>query len=104
MLLLWLVASIFFIVLYELNATFIVPYIRGWFGMKTSISTPANYAYDFFILFSQINMEGCVAASIKLGKLWYIKQQEIDLLKQEKEKIKPMKKKAQFNLLFLLIF
>ena len=27
-----------------------------------------------------------MAASIKLGKLWYVKQQEIDFLKQEKEK------------------
>ncbi|HYJ63799.1 MAG TPA: histidine kinase [Parafilimonas sp.] len=89
MLFLWLIASIAFIVLYELNATFLVPFIREWFGMKTSISMPANYTYDFFILFSQINMEGCVAASIKLGKLWYVKQQEIDLLKKEKEKIKP---------------
>src|SRR5947199_1548042 len=60
MLLLWLLASIIFIVLYEINAMYIVPYIREGFGMKSSISTPANYAYDFFILFSQINMEGCV--------------------------------------------
>ena len=89
MLFLWLSASIIFIVLYELNATFIVPHIRGWFGMKVTMSTPRMYSYDFFILFSQINMEGCVAASIKLGKLWYIKQQEVDLIKQEKQKMDP---------------
>src|SRR5436853_1225870 len=90
MLLLWLFASITFIVLYELNATLIAPYIRGWYGMKVNMTTPrsfVNYVYDFFVLFSQINMEGCVAASIKLGKLWYIKQQEIDLLKYEKNKL-----------------
>ena len=80
---------------------YIVPYIRGWFGMKTSISSPANYAYDFFILFSQINMEGCVAASIKLGKLWFIKQQEIDLIEQEKQKIKSDEEKGLISLLFL---
>jgi LytS/YehU family sensor histidine kinase len=101
MLLLWLFASILFIILYELNATFIVPYIRDWFGMKTSISSPANYTYDFFILFSQINMEGCMAASIKLGKLWYIKQQEIDLLKQEKQKIKPHEEQGLIQPAFL---
>lgn len=89
MLVLWLVASFAFIVLYELNATFIVPYIRDWFDMKMQASSPKNYTYIFFILFSQINMEGCVAASIKLGKLWYIKQQEVDLIKQEKQKIDP---------------
>lgn len=94
MLFLWLLGSIVFIVLYELNATFIVPYIREWFGMKTSMSSPNRYIYDFFILFSQINMEGCMAASIKLGKLWYIKQQEIDLIEQEKQKLKPHEEKA----------
>ena len=35
MLFLWLGGSILFIVFYELNATFIVPYIREAFGMKT---------------------------------------------------------------------
>src|ERR1700750_3393879 len=47
MLVLWVLASIAFIVLYELNARFIVPYIREWFDMRTSISTPSNYSYDF---------------------------------------------------------
>jgi len=101
MLFLWLLASIVFIVLYELNAAFLVPYIREGFGMKTTMSSPANYAYDFFILFSQINMEGCVAASIKLGKLWYVKQQEIDLINQEKQKIKPHEDRGLIQPAFL---
>jgi LytS/YehU family sensor histidine kinase len=69
--------------------------------MKTSISSPANYSYDFFILFSQINMEGCVAASIKLGKLWFIKQQEIDLIEQEKQKFRPHEEKGLIQPAFL---
>ncbi|MEP6683141.1 MAG: histidine kinase [Parafilimonas sp.] len=101
MLFLWLTASFAFIALYELNATFIAPFIRDWFGMKTSMSTPPNYTYDFFILFSQINMEGCMTASIKLGKLWYIKQQEIDLIKQEKQKINPSEQKGLIKPAFL---
>jgi two-component system, LytTR family, sensor kinase len=101
MLFLWLTASFAFIALYELNATFIAPFIRNWFGMKTSMSMPINYTYDFFILFSQINMEGCIAASIKLGKLWYIKQQEIDLLKQEKQKTDPSEQKGLIEPAFL---
>jgi sensor histidine kinase YesM len=101
MLFIWLAASIIFIIFYELNATFLVPYIREGFGMKSSISSPANYAYDFFILFSQINMEGCVATSIKLGKLRYVKQQEIDLLKNEKEKIKPHEEQGLIQPAFL---
>jgi LytS/YehU family sensor histidine kinase len=89
MLLLWLSASILFIFLYEVNSMTIVPYIREWFGTSTGIPATHNYYWDFFTLFSQINMEGCVAASIKLGKLWYVKQQEIDILKHEKEKTLP---------------
>lgn len=88
MLILWLLASFAFIVFYELNSIFISPYIESVFGMSQPTPIKPNYAYDFFILFSQINMEGCVAASIKLGKLWYIKQQEINLITQEKENIK----------------
>ncbi|MEP6466017.1 MAG: histidine kinase [Parafilimonas sp.] len=100
MLLLWLFASIIFIALYEVNATMVSPYIRAWFGMTTSLGK-INYAYDFFVLFSQINMEGCVAASIKLGKLWYIKQQEIDLLKQEKQKVNTGEEKGLIEPAFL---
>lgn len=87
MLLLWLLGSLLFIFLYYLNARFIVPYIRALFDMKMSGSYYMSPS-TFFLLFSQINMEGCVAASIKLGKLWYVKQQELDLLEQEKQKIK----------------
>src|SRR6478735_7323382 len=89
MLFLWLIASLGFIFLYFLNARFIVPYIRELFDMKMGTTAYFITASNFFFLFSQINMEGCVAASIKLGKLWYIKQQEIDLLEQEKQKINP---------------
>jgi LytS/YehU family sensor histidine kinase len=46
-------------------------------------------------------MEGCVAASIKLGKLWYIKQQEIDLIKQEKQKLNPNEEKGLIQPAFL---
>jgi sensor histidine kinase YesM len=101
MLFLWLFGSVAFIVLYELNATFLVSYIRESFGLKTSISTPASYVWDFFVLFSQINMEGCLAASIKLGKLWYVKQQEIDLLKEEQQKIRPHDEQGLIHPVFL---
>jgi len=46
-------------------------------------------------------MEGCVAASIKLGKLWYIKQQEVDLINQEREKLKPHEEKGLIQPAFL---
>ncbi len=103
MLLLWLLASIIFIFLFELNSSFVVPFIRGWFvGKETVHVDDPNYAYDFFVLFSQINMEGCVASSIKLGKLWYVKQQEIDLIKQEKLKIIASEEKGELQPAFLI--
>jgi len=46
-------------------------------------------------------MEGCIAASIKLGKLWYIKQQEIDLIKEEKQKLIPSKENGSIQPAFL---
>ncbi len=88
MLMLWLLASIMFVIMFELNLRFVSSAIRQAFGLSFMASR-INYAWDFFTLFSQINMEGCLAASIKLGKLWYIKQEEINLLKQEKDKIQP---------------
>lgn len=100
MLLLWLLASILFMIGYEANASLIVPHIRGWFDLPKPMKDP-NYVFEFFSLFSQINMEGCIAASIKLGKLWYIKQQEIDLLKHEKEKIQPHEEKGLMHPAFL---
>ena len=100
MLLLWLLASIVFMVAFEANAAYIVPAIRGWYGLPKPMQHP-NYIEVFFSLFSQINMEGCIAASIKLGKLWYIKQQEIDLMKQEKEKIQPHEQKGLMHPAFL---
>lgn len=100
MLSLWLFASIVFIVAFDLNGTYIVPYIRGWFDFPKP--PPMMHSLSgFFNLFSQINMEGCVAASIKLGKMWYVKQQEIDLLKNEKEKINPHKDEGLMQPAFL---
>lgn len=93
MLFLWLSASLAFIFFYALNAKFVVPYIRALFDMKVEESSYFISPWNFFFLFSQINMEGCVAASIKLGKLWYVKQQEIDLIEQEKQKINPTEEK-----------
>ena len=90
MLLLWLLASFVWMAGFEADALYLVPFINDWFHFPMPIhpkSFPA-LVYELFNLFSQLNMEGCVAASIKLGKLWYVKQQEIDLLKQENEKAK----------------
>jgi len=100
MLLLWLLASFVFMAGYEMNATYIVPHIRDWFYMPRPHGK-IKWFMEYFSLFSQINMEGCIAASIKLGKLWYVKQQEIDLLKQEREKIHPNVDEGKIHPAFL---
>ncbi len=100
MMLLWLVASIIFIILFELNSNFIAPHIQAAFGLPV-MPQSTNYVWIFFQLFSQINMEGCTATSIKLGKLWYIKQQEVDLLKNEKEKVIPHQEQGLIQPAFL---
>jgi LytS/YehU family sensor histidine kinase len=43
--------------------------------------------FTFFFIFTQINMEASLAAAIKLGKMWYIKQQELNIIKGEKQKL-----------------
>lgn len=90
MLLLWLLTSFAWMAAFEANTHYIVPYIREWFGfpMPMHKRSFAALVYELFNLFSQLNMEGCVAASIRLGKLWYIKEQEVELLRQENEKAK----------------
>lgn len=100
MLLLWLLASVVFIVLFLLNSRFVSPSIQAAFGFP-KFPQSSNYTWLFFYLFSQINMEGCIATSIKLGKLWYIKQQEIDLLKNEKAKVKPHEEQGLIQPAFL---
>ena len=90
MLLLWLLASFVWMAGFEADSYYIVPHINNWFGfpMPKHPKSFASIVYEMFNLFSQLNMEGCVAASIKLGKLWYVKEQEVELLRQENEKAK----------------
>lgn len=47
-------------------------------------------------------MEGCLAAAIKLGKLWFIKQQELDLMKSEKQNIEPKFAEGVIQPVFLI--
>jgi LytS/YehU family sensor histidine kinase len=47
-------------------------------------------------------MEGGLAAAIKLGKMWFIKQQELDLIKKEKQKIEPQLQEGKMQPVFLI--
>jgi LytS/YehU family sensor histidine kinase len=49
------------------------------------MNSPLIWAFfNFFLVF---NMEGCTAAAIKLGKMWYIKKSENDVLTYQKEQM-----------------
>lgn len=101
MVILWIVASFAFIVFFELYFYYVVPFIRELNGLPAPMPRK-NMLGNFFSLFSQINMEGCLAAAIKLGKLWYIKQQELILLKEEKAKNEATVEKGSIQPFFLV--
>ena len=100
MVLMWLLFTIIFIAVFVVYMEQIIPYIRGWFGLPKP-GKPSNYFWLFLALFSQINMEGCMAAAIKLGKLAFIKQQEVDLLRNEKNKLPAQMDKTEMQSVFL---
>lgn len=99
MVLIWLGLSVLFIFLFELFQLNVVPLFRNLYGMPQT-HRPKSYTWVFFNLFAQINMEGCMAAAIRLGKLWHIKQQELDLIKTEKKKIEPFIEEGQVQPVF----
>ncbi|HEY4206980.1 MAG TPA: histidine kinase, partial [Puia sp.] len=89
MLLLWLLFSMVFIVTFRWYNHHIVPHIRTAFGMPPPVFSK-NVTWIILNLFYQVNMEGGLAAAIKLGKMWAIKEKELDLIKKEKQHIEPI--------------
>ncbi|MEO6355502.1 MAG: histidine kinase, partial [Ferruginibacter sp.] len=82
MVLLWILFSCLFVVVFILYSKNLLPQIRQFYGMpKPGMSS--NYVWVFFNLFSQINMEFGLAAAIKLGKMWFIKSEELLLVQQK---------------------
>jgi hypothetical protein len=89
MVLLWIVFSVLHIACFQFYSDHIIPLIRSAYHLPYSVHSK-SFLWTFFFTFSQINMEASLAAAIKLGKMWYIKQQELDILKSEKQKIEPI--------------
>jgi sensor histidine kinase YesM len=98
---LWLLFSLLFVVLFRLHTQYIAPLIYSAYGMPSRMHS-VSFIWDFFNLFSQLNMEGCMAASIKLGKMWYIKQQELNLIKSEKLKSETTVQNGKMQPFFLV--
>ncbi|MFI5154977.1 MAG: histidine kinase [Chitinophagales bacterium] len=98
----WLLFSLLVFFGYRLYGIYVIPEIRSAFGMPYSKSHSRSFLWEFMYLFSQINLEGCMTAAIKLGKMWYIKQQELDLLKKEKLKIEPQMQNGKMQPVFLI--
>ncbi|MEP7143305.1 MAG: histidine kinase [Ferruginibacter sp.] len=86
MVILWLIfAVIGFFIARGFNV-YILPHINDYYGIKRpKMDVPLVWAFfSFFLVF---NMEGCTAAAIKLGKMWYIKKSENDVLTYQKEQM-----------------
>jgi LytS/YehU family sensor histidine kinase len=101
MILLWLLFSILFIVAFRAYNHHVIPYIRRGFGLPAPVFSK-NVYWSFLNLFYQVNMEGGLAAAIKLGKMWFIKQQELELIKKEKQKIEPQLMEGKILPVFLI--
>ena len=101
MILLWMLFSILFILVFRGYNHLVVPYIRAAFGLPPPVFSK-NVPWVFLNLFYQINMEGGLAAAIKLGKMWAIKQQELELLKKEKQHIEPTLQAGALQPVFLI--
>jgi two-component system, LytTR family, sensor kinase len=101
MMLLWILFSLLFVGSFYSYTQYIVPIIRQLYGMPPP--RPARNLYWLFLdLFYQVNLEGCLAVSIKLGKMWVIKQEELDLIKSEKQRMEPHLQEGEMQPVFLL--
>ncbi len=101
LILLWMSFTVAFIILFRGYNHQVVPYIREAFNLPPPVFSK-NIPWVFLNLFYQINMEGGLAAAIKLGKNWAIKQQELDLLKNEKQHIEPTLQAGAMQPVFLI--
>ncbi|MES2891832.1 MAG: histidine kinase [Bacteroidota bacterium] len=86
MVLLWLVFAILGFIVYHAYNMFVAPHIYSYYGLAP-MGKSGHIISAFFFFFLTFNMEGCMAAAIKLGKMWYIKKQENDVLTYQKEKM-----------------
>lgn len=101
MILLWLLFSVLFIMAFRAYNHLAVPHIHQGFGLPGPVFSK-NVYWSFLNLFYQINMEGGLAAAIKLGKMWFVKQQEVDLIKKEKQTIEPQLQEGKMHPVFLI--
>jgi hypothetical protein len=97
----WILFCVVYVVAFRAFDHQVVPAIRAMFGMPPPVFSK-NMTWVFLNLFYQINMEGGLAAAIKLGKMWAIKQQELDLIKKEKQHIEPTLESGPLQPVFLI--
>ena len=86
MVLLWFLFAVMCFFIYHGFNMYIVPHIHDFYGIRRS-GGPSPIVWAFFYFFLTFNMEGCLAAAIKLGKMWHIKKSENDLLTHQKEQM-----------------
>jgi len=98
----WLVLClVFFYIFMFIYILVLLPMRTEVFGLAPR-AQPINWYYMFFNLFSTINMEGGLAAAIKLGKMWFVKSSEVELLKKERQSIDPELLQGKVHPAFLI--
>jgi hypothetical protein len=86
MVLLWFFFAVICFFLSQGYNRYVVPPMHRYFGLKP-VMMSGSMLWSFFFFFLTFNMEGCTAAAIKLGKMWYIKKKENDVLTHQKEQM-----------------
>ncbi len=101
MIFLWLISTLLAIALTEPVLYYIIAPLRETAGLKRPALPSRQFVY-FYNNFAFFNLQGCLAAAIKLGKMWFIKQQELGLIKLEKQKVEVPAQNDKIRPVFLI--
>ena len=101
MIFLWLLSTFIAIALTEPVLYYIIGPLRESIGLKRPALPSRQFMY-FYNNFAFFNLQGCLAAAIKLGKMWFIKQQELGLIKLEKQKVEIPSENDKIRPVFLI--
>jgi len=98
---LWIMFTFVAIGVTQFVFVYIIGPIRDSFHVRRSPLQRNLFIY-FYTNFAFYNLQGCLAAAIKLGKMWFIKQQELNLIKIEKQKMEVEREDGRMQPVFLI--
>lgn len=96
----WVLFTFIAIVITQFVFIYVIGPIRDSFHVRRAPLQRNLFIY-FYTNFAFYNLQGCLAAAIKLGKMWYIKQRELNLIKNEKQKMEVAREEGKMQPVFL---